>query len=113
LNSVTSIGAGAFGGCGFNSLTIPNSVTSIGSAAFGGCPNLTNATIDAKIIGDNSFGSCYKLATVTFGNSVTNIDYWAFNYCTNLQSITIPRQRDRHRGLRVLSLHQPDQSNYW
>ena len=58
--SVTSIGAGAFGGCtGLTSITIPDSVTSIGDVAFAICTDLTSITIPA---------------------SVTDIGYYAFGY---------------------------------
>ena len=42
-DSVTSIGAGAFGGCtSLTSVTIPDSVTSIGDGAFASCTSLTD-----------------------------------------------------------------------
>ena len=68
-NSVTSIGPGAFSGCGLTSMTIPNSVTSIGEGAFYNCSGLTSISIP---------------------NSVTSINRWAFRYCSGLISITIP-----------------------
>lgn len=56
--SVTSIGAGAFSGCGITSVTIPSSVTSIGSEAFKSCNklNLVYCELGAPVsIGENTF----------------------------------------------------------
>jgi hypothetical protein len=44
-DSVTSIGQGAFTGCGLTNVTIPNSITNIGSFAFE-MSGLTNITVD-------------------------------------------------------------------
>ena len=48
-NTVTSIGAGAFGECsGLTSITIPNSVTSIGNYAFQNCTGLKEVISEVK-----------------------------------------------------------------
>ena len=65
-NSVTVIGAGAFGACNrLTSITIPNSVTTIGRDAFSYCP-LTSITIPSSVttIGTMAFAT-YALKNVT------------------------------------------------
>ena len=71
-DSVTSIGAGAFGGCtSLTSVTIPDSVTSIGQHAFNGCRSLTSVTIPDGVtsIGDGAFASCTSLTDVYYAGS--------------------------------------------
>ena len=92
-NSVTSIGACAFQSChGLKSVTIGNSVISIGEASFNGCSALTSVEIPNSVtsIGDRGFQSCDALTNVSIGNSVTSIGYQAFENCSRLTSIEIP-----------------------
>ena len=88
-NSVTSIGGGAFLGCGLTSVTIPNSVTSIGEQAFKGCSDLTSVTIPNSVtsIGKYAFSGCSGLTSVTIPNSVTSIGDSAFYYCSGLTTL--------------------------
>ena len=92
-DSVTSIGAGAFGGCtSLTSVTIPDSVTSIGQHAFNGCRSLTSVTIPDGVtsIGAYAFSECSSLTSVTIPDSVTSIGGGAFQGCISLTSVTIP-----------------------
>ena len=66
--SVTRVGDKAFYGCYITGIEIPNSVTNIGNEAF---------------------GLCYSLRSVSIPNSVTNIGYAAF-VATPLKSVIIP-----------------------
>ncbi|MCM8871753.1 MAG: leucine-rich repeat domain-containing protein [Paludibacteraceae bacterium] len=111
-NSVTSIGAGAFGGCtGLTSVTIPNSVTEIGGSAFYNCTGLTSITIGNGVtsVGEEAFYGCDnietadinsqaalnaiyfkdKLTSIILGDGVTSIRNYAFEDCTGLTSVTI------------------------
>ena len=90
-NSVTSIGAGAFSGCGLTSITIPNSVTSIGEGAFGSCRDLTTITIPNSVTSIDrwAFEDCSGLTAISIPYSVTNIGYDAFNGCSGLESIEV------------------------
>ena len=90
-NSVTSIGAGAFSGCGLTSITIPNSVTSIGEGAFGSCRDLTTITIPNSVtsIDTWAFSGCSGLTAISIPYSVTNIGYDVFNGCSGLESIEV------------------------
>ena len=89
-DSVTSIGAGAFGGCtSLTSVTIPDSVTSIGGIAFGNCKSLTSVTIPDSVtsIGGGAFQGCISLTSVTIPDSVTSIGDGAFASCTSLTDV--------------------------
>ena len=68
-------------------------VTSIGDDAFGWCKGLTSVTIPNSVtsIGWNAFAYCSGLTSVTIpNNSVTSIENYAFLQCTGLTSVTIP-----------------------
>ena len=89
-DSVTSIGAEAFGNCNrLASITIPDSVTSIGTRAFGNCTGLTSITIPDSVtsIGDSAFAYCTGLTSITIPDSVTSIGDCAFYDCTGLTSV--------------------------
>jgi hypothetical protein len=111
LNTVTSIGDGAFSYCySLSSITIPNSVTSIGNYAFFICSSLTSITIPNSVtsIGDYAFAGCDKLTTpvynthcfaymppshiraYTIPDGIKQIAGGAFFYCSALTSVTIP-----------------------
>ena len=92
---VTSIGDNAF----YNQtqlagVTIPDSITRIGAGAFGWCAALTNVTISTNLtsIGDQAFYNCGKLAGITLPNSLTNLGNSAFNSCSSLAAIAIPNR---------------------
>ena len=89
-NSVTEIKFGAFWGCSnLNGVTIPNSVTEIGDYAFVDCRSLTRMTIPNGVtsIGDSAFCGCTSLTSVTISDSVTSIGEMAFRDCESLTSV--------------------------
>lgn len=61
------IRSGAFAGCLFSSVTIPDSVTAIDPFAFFSCTNLTSVTIPASVetISNGAFEYCSSLTSVT------------------------------------------------
>lgn len=67
-------------------------VNSIGNQAFGLCRNLTSITIPNSIsnIGISSFKGCTCLASINMPNTVTKIGNEAFSGCLGLTSIVIP-----------------------
>ena len=81
----------AFGGCGFETLTIPDSVTTIGKSAFTNCDNLEEVTIGdgLKVIEPFLFSYCDNLETVNFGCSVKTIEYEAFIDCSSLKEVNL------------------------
>ena len=90
---MTSIGYGAFWGCGsLTSVVIPEGVTSIGSSAFWYCTSLTSVVIPEGVtsIGDDAFSGCSSLTSVTIPEGVTFIGNSAFYGCSALTSVTIP-----------------------
>ena len=92
LDSVTTIGYGAFWNCRtISNVTLPNRVRNIEPRAFCGCSSLTGITIPNGVtaIGNEAFASCSKLLTVAIPDSVTSIGNDAFKPCKSLISITV------------------------
>ena len=92
--SVTSIGSGAFSGCGgLTNLTIPDNVTSIGSSAFAGCSSLETVKLSENIqkIQSHTFSGCFSLKSITIPAKVTEIGGNAFQQCESLTSVIIPK----------------------
>ena len=69
-----------------------NPVISIGDNAFGDCENLTSITIPESVtsIGIRAFWSCTSLASIMIPESVTTIDDNAFAFCSKLTNVSIP-----------------------
>ena len=67
-------------------------VTSIGNDAFGSCYSLSSITIPDSVtsIGSGAFGSCYSLSSIIIPDGVTSIGVYAFYSCYSLSSIIIP-----------------------
>ncbi len=76
----------------FDELQYFTGLTSIGDNAFGGCSGLTSVTIPNNVssIGGGAFSGCSSLTFITIPNSVTSIGDWAFSGCSSLTSVTIP-----------------------
>jgi PKD repeat protein len=92
-DSVTSIGADAFGQCtNLGSVMIPGSVTNLGDSSFYGCVGLTSVSIPGSItsIGAGAFENCISLTDATISTGVTLIETNAFNDCSSLGAVTIP-----------------------
>ena len=94
MNSVISIGEGAFRGCtSLSGVSIPSSVTVIGAAAFRGCTSLTSVDIPSSVteIGYRAFKDCSKLETVNmYSIHPPLVGHIAFTQGT----ITIPLEAD-------------------
>ncbi len=89
-DSVTYIGAGAFGGNErLTSLTIPGSVKTIANSAFYECNGLKTLVLEEGIetIGDSAFAFA-GISELYIPQSVTTLGKRAFGDCRNLESVT-------------------------
>ncbi len=80
-NGLEVIGASAFRGCPFESITIPASVKRIGTYAFAECSKMTTCTItgnNLQTIGQEAFSGASALTTINIPSSVTEIGSYAF-----------------------------------
>jgi len=98
-SSVTSIGAGAFGGCShLLSIIIPSSVTTISADTnmFGGCSSLSSIIFEdgslLTVAPDSCFSGLVALSNFSFGanSHLTSLGIGVFGGCSLLQSIIIP-----------------------
>jgi len=74
-------------------LNIPSSVTSIKSTAFANCRSLTQLDLPACSIGNNAFGGCTALTTVSFAKHTRkkiSLDERAFYACSKLEAAYLP-----------------------
>ena len=76
----------------FDELQYFTGLTSIGDNAFGGCNGLTSVTIPEGVtsIDNYAFQDCSGLTSVTIPEGVTSIGMYAFFGCDGLTSVTIP-----------------------
>ena len=89
---LVSMGEGAFSGCDFTELTIPQGITEIPNNAFGDCSQLKTVTLHNNItsLGYGVFDYCRALETIEIPESVKTIGQRAFYMCENLKELTIP-----------------------
>lgn len=69
-------------------------VTKIGDQAFGGCESLASVTLPEGItyIGDCAFINCYGLTEISIPSTVTEIHPWAFKDCQGLMAINVAEE---------------------
>ena len=87
---ITSIGYGAFVGCQFKSVTLPESVTSIGDAVFIYCTaESINIPNNVTSIGEAAF-SISDIKQINIPEGVNVIKPQTFMSCDSLESVVIP-----------------------
>ncbi len=76
---------------GCQNTVIPSDVTSIGDGAFNGCGDLTSITIPSSVtsIGRNAFYLCTSLTSINIPSSVTSIGESITSDCVSLTSIVV------------------------
>jgi hypothetical protein len=80
-----TIDPGGFRNTQLATISFP-SLTHVNTLAFYECRYLVSAYLPVCInIGDNAFGNCTALRTITFPQSTATVDPKAFNGCSNLQ----------------------------
>lgn len=89
--TLVTIEAGAFTGCGFTSIVIPDSVTELSDNVFQTCDQLAEVSLGAGVTELNSglFYSCDSLTTFTVPAQVTSIADDAFDGCDSLEAFEV------------------------
>lgn len=94
-DSITKIGARAFGSTKITSIVIPDSVTEIGASLFSFCTKLSSVTLSENLtkIPDSAFEVCDKLSAITIPEKVETIGASAFKLYsgTGLKELTLKR----------------------
>lgn len=93
-NSISSVGAYAFGGCkNLNSFILPDSLTTIREYAFSDCTNLTGQLVIpsfVRVISNGAFSGCSGLTgELIIPSTVDTLGSNAFNYCYQLTTVSI------------------------
>ena len=82
---------------GLETLSLGENIQTIGENAFGSCHDLTSVTIPDSVtsIGDHAFYNCLGLETLSLGENIETIGDYAFCLCSDLKNVTIPEQVKR------------------
>ena len=91
--SMTKIGARAFGGCEkLVQIGLNNGITQIGEFAFSSCKGLKGISLPGSIqkLDKGAFYDCENLEKVEWENGITEVFGNAFKNCNNLKEITLP-----------------------
>lgn len=94
---VTAIRREAFALSGITSISLPNSLTSIGAAAFGAVSTLTSINIPAgvTVIEAYTFYGATSLSSVTFPQGLVLIEECAFFNARSLATLSLPNSLTR------------------
>lgn len=103
LDSVTSIGDGAFYSCGYlQTITYGTGLKSVGDSAFQNCVSLETIQYPENCvlehIGSYAFEYCYGLTNVVIPSSVTYIGENAYLYCRWLEAFEVSEENLNYRS---------------
>ena len=112
------LGSFAFANAGLKSVTLASQDEEfdMGKGVFQYCPNLVEAAVECRIIGESAFDNCLNLERVSFGESLRGIREYAFNECQKLSAIELPGKMRflgsfafANAGLKSVSLASQDE----
>ena len=74
-------------------ITMPDSVTSIGAYAFGGCTSLQSVrlSINLTTLSAHCFDGCSSLQTISLPTGITTLQDYCFDGCESLTEIVLPQ----------------------
>lgn len=114
-STLTTIGDGAFGRSGLDSLTLPANITTVGTGAFQSCNSLLSANLSAATnlttLSESMFTDCDNLASVqvpaaltTIGNNCFSNDasLTSLSFLSNTQLTTIGEGAFEHSGINAI-----------
>ena len=86
---ISEIGENAFYLTPLTEIKFPDTILSVGNNAFGGCSDLKSVSINegCRSIGGSAFSTCSKLTEVTLPQSLNFLGGGAFSGCTGLEGI--------------------------
>lgn len=87
---ITEIKRGAFAGCAFSDITVPDTVTTLGAYVFSRCTNLKRIQCSKELttIGERCFSNCTALDEIVIPECVQSLGEYVFSECKNLSKIT-------------------------
>ncbi len=91
---LSSVGVGAFGGTGLESISIPHTLNRIPEGAFSNCTSLSEVDFapDGTLhyIAAAAFSDCTSLTEFTLPNGLKQLGDRAFSGCSGLKKLTVP-----------------------
>ena len=93
LDSIESVGDGAFAGCGrLKEILLPKGLKRIGSRAFDGCSAMKRIAIPDTVeqIGDHALAGCVSLISVEFPEQLRRLGAWSFENFGSLVGVNLP-----------------------
>lgn len=117
LESVETIGEGAFYKSGLTHVALPSNIKNIADNAFFSCLSLDELTIPNGVerIGDYAFGFCGSLTEVTIPDSVTEIGDFAFECCdveiVNISSNVVTMSGNAFAGNNRMTAYHVEENN--
>ncbi|MBQ6619346.1 MAG: leucine-rich repeat domain-containing protein [Thermoguttaceae bacterium] len=93
LDSIESVGDGAFAGCGrLKEILLPKGLKRIGSRAFDGCSAMKRIAIPDTVeqIGDHALAGCVSLISVEFPEQLRRLGAWSFENFGSLIGVNLP-----------------------